>query len=101
MSSEKQDWNKSLDREVNVRGTAQNAKAGPLLTIGAEDAILIRGMDQWDPEVVGKEVLVEAVVRRVPGFPKASPAGKRTMQGSATGRDIWVLELKSYKILVS
>jgi hypothetical protein len=99
MSSEKPDWSKSLDREVSIRGTAQNAKAGPLLTIGAEDVILIRGMDQWDAEVIGKEVMVEAVVRRVPGYPKAGPPGKRTMQGSATGGDIWVLELKDYKIL--
>ena len=99
MSSETPDWSKSLDQEISVRGTAQNAKAGPLLMIGAEDAILIRGMDQWDAEVIGKEVVVEAFLRRVPGFPKASPAGKRTMQGSATGRDIWVLELTDYKIL--
>lgn len=99
MSSETIDWNKSLDQEISISGTAQNAKAGPLLMIGTEDAILIRGLSEWDEETVGKEVTVEAIVRRVPGFPKADTSGKQAMQGSATGRDIWVLELKHYKVV--
>lgn len=98
MSSEQIDWSKLLDQEVSLSGTAQNAKAGPLLMLH-QDAILIRGLAEWDEETVGKEVTVNAIVRRVPGFPKAQPRGKQSIQGSATGRDTWVLELKDYKVI--
>ncbi|HET6855303.1 MAG TPA: hypothetical protein VFH46_23595 [Pyrinomonadaceae bacterium] len=98
MSSQQIDWSKSLDQEVSLSGTAENAKAGPLLVL-PQDAILIRGLDEWDEETVGKQVTVNATVRRVPGFPKAQPPGKQAMQGSATGGDTWVLELKDYKVI--
>jgi hypothetical protein len=99
MSSQNIDWSKLLDQEVSLRGTAENAKAGPLLMTSPGDPILITGLAQWDPEIVGKEVKVGAIVRRVPGFPKAQAPGKQTMQGTATGRDIWVLELKDFKVI--
>ena len=92
------DWNDLLDQQVTLNGTAQNAKAGPLLMIGSDDAILIHGSSDWDEETVGKQVTVDAIVRRVPGFPKAQVPSKHTMQGSATGRDIWVLELKQFRV---
>ena len=97
MNSEKIDWTRLLNQEVSLSGTTQNAKAGPLLMIGTDDAILISGLAEWNEETVGKEVTVDAIVRRVPGFPKGR-SGKRPIQGSATGRDIWVLELKQYRV---
>src|SRR5215212_9779147 len=98
MSSQGMDWTRLLDQEVSLSGTAENAKAGPLLMLSDGDAILIRGLSEWDEETVGKEVTVNAIVRRVPGFPKAQTSSKQAMQGSATGRDIWVLELKDFKV---
>jgi hypothetical protein len=98
MSAENTDWTRLLDQEVTLTGTAQNAKPGPLLMIGSDDAILIRGLSEWDEETVGKEVTVDATVRRIPGFPKAEGSSNKAMQGSATGRDQWVLELKHYKV---
>ncbi|HJP92675.1 MAG TPA: hypothetical protein VJ875_12020 [Pyrinomonadaceae bacterium] len=99
MSSQSTDWSKLLDQDVSVSGTAENAKAGPLLMTSPGDPILIRGLDQWPPEIVGKKVKVKAIVRRVPGFPKAQSRGKQTMQGTAGGRDMWVLELKRYEVI--
>jgi hypothetical protein len=99
MSSEKIDWSKSADQEVNVSGTAQNAKAGALLMTGPEDAILVDGLSSWDQETVGKVVSVTGTVRRVPGYPKADPAKKLLMQGTASGRDTWVLELKEFEVI--
>ena len=99
MSSKNVDWSKSLDQEVSVRGTAQNAKAGPLLMTSPDDPILIRGLDEWDAETVGKEVIVDAVVRREPGFPKAKGSGKHATQGTAKNRDIWVLEMKKFEVV--
>lgn len=97
MSSKNLDWSKLVDQEVTVSGTAQNGKAGPLLMTGPDDAILIRGMDQWDAATVGQEVTVDAVVRRVPGYPAADDSGE-AMQGTASGEDTWVLELKDHRL---
>lgn len=93
------DWSKNLDTEVNVSGVAQNAKAGALLMTGREDAILIQGLSEWDPKVVGKTITVQAIVRRVPGYPKAKVFEGLSTQGTATGGDIWVLEMKYYHVL--
>lgn len=93
------DWSKNLDTEVNVSGVAQNAKAGALLMTGPEDAILIQGLSEWDPKALGKMVTVHAIVRRVPGYPKAKVIEGLSMQGTATGGDTWVLELKRYRVL--
>lgn len=98
MSSEKRNWSKSENEQVSVSGTAQNAKAGALLMIGAKHPILLQGVPEWNEETVGKEVNVEAIVRRVPGFPEAEDTDE-AMQGTATGRDIWVLEVKQYQVL--
>ena len=92
------DWSKSEDQEVSVSGTAANAKAGALLMTGPEEAIRIRGLSQWDEQTVGKKVKVEAVVRRVPGWPKADDSDE-AMQGTASGRATWVLELKDYEVI--
>jgi hypothetical protein len=99
MPSDAVDWSTKLDTEVNVSGIALNAKAGALLMTGSEDAILIRGLSEWDPKEVGKKVAVQAIVRRVPGYPKAKALKGPPMQGTASGRDTFVLELKSYRVL--
>jgi hypothetical protein len=92
------DWSQSEGKEVSVSGTAANAKAGALLMTGPEEAIRIRGLSEWDEQTVGKKVNVEAVVRRVPGWPKADDSDE-AMQGTGTGRDTWVLELKQYEVI--
>lgn len=98
MSTEFLDWTSSEDQEVTVTGTAANAKAGALLMVREDDAILIRGLSEWDEETVGKTVRVEAIVRRVPGGPKADNSPK-AIQGTASDRDTWVLELKDFEVV--
>jgi hypothetical protein len=98
MSTEIPDWTRSENQEVSVTGTAANAKAGALLMIGDDYAILIRGLSEWDEETTGKTVKVEAVVRRAPGGPKADNSAK-AIQGTATNRDTWVLELKRFEVI--
>lgn len=98
MSSEIPDWGKSENQEVDVTGTAENAKAGALLMLEPERPILLRGVPEWDEETVGKKVNVKATVRRVPGFPQADDSDQ-AIQGTASGRDIWVLEVKQYHVL--
>jgi hypothetical protein len=93
-----QDWSKSEDQEVSVSGSAANAKAGALLMTAPEDAILIRGLSEWDEQTVGKKVNIEAVVRREPGWPEAEDSDE-AIQGTATGLDTWVLELKQYEVI--
>jgi hypothetical protein len=97
MSFEIPDWTKSEDQEVSVSGTAANAKAGALLMIRDDYAILIRGLSEWDEETVGKTVTVAATVRRVPGGPKADNS-PQAIQGTASDRDTWVLELKHFEV---
>ncbi len=92
------EWSKSEDQEVSVSGTAANAKAGALLMTGPEDAIRIRGLSEWDEQTVGKKVNVEGIVRRVPGWPKADESDE-AIQGTASGRDTWVLELKQFEVI--
>jgi hypothetical protein len=92
------DWSKSEGKEVSVSGTAANAKAGALLMTGPEEAIRIRGLSEWDEQTVGKQVKVDAVVRRVPGWPKAVESDE-AMQGTASGRDTWVLDLKHFEVI--
>jgi len=87
------DWARLEGKEMNVSGTAANAKAGALLMTGPDDAILIKGLPQWPEETVGKQVNVEAIVRRVPGYPAADDSDE-AMQGTAGSEDTWVLELK-------
>lgn len=99
MSSGAIDWSKKQDTEVAVTGIAANAKAGALLMTGPEAGILVQGLSEWEEETVGKKVMVEAIVRRVRGYPKAKTVDGDLMQGTATGRDIWVLELKRYHVL--
>ncbi|HRQ40314.1 MAG TPA: hypothetical protein PLD25_20575 [Chloroflexota bacterium] len=99
MSSDAIDWSTKRDTEINISGIAQNAKAGALLMIGPENAILVRGLSEWDTTTLGKKVMVEAIVRRAPGYPKAKVSGGLLMQGTASGGDTWVLELKNYRIL--
>jgi translation initiation factor 6 (eIF-6) len=98
MSTEVPDWTRSENQEVSVTGTAANAKAGALLMIRDDYAILIRELSEWDEETVGKTVKVEAIVRRVPGGPKADNSAK-AIQGTATDRDTWVLELKQFEVI--
>ena len=92
------DWSKSEGKEVSVNGTAANAKAGALLMTEPEEAIRLRGLSEWDEQTVGKKVNVEAIVRRVPGWPEADDSDE-TMQGTASGRDTWVLEVKQYHVI--
>ncbi|GEM_PF-4404995 len=92
------DWSKSENQEVNVTGTAENAKAGALLMLDPERPILLRGVPDWDEQTVGKRVNVEAIVRRVPGYPQADDSDE-AIQGTASGRDIWVLEVKQYRMV--
>jgi hypothetical protein len=99
MSSDAVDWSAKRDTEIHIGGIAQNAKAGAVLMIGPEHAILVQGLSEWDTATVGKNVMVEAIVRRVPGYPKAKTSGGIPMQGTASGRDTWVLELKQYRVL--
>ena len=98
MSSEIPDWSKSENQEVDVTGTAEHAKAGPVLMLEPERPIQLRGIPDWDEETLGKRVNVKATVRRVPGFPQADDSDE-AMQGTATGRDIWALEVKQYHVV--
>lgn len=98
MSSEMRDWSKSENQEVEVTGTAENGKAGALLMYEPERPILLRGVPEWDDETVGKRVSVTAIVRRVPGFPQADDSDE-AMQGTASGADTWVLEVKQYRVI--
>lgn len=98
MSSAVPDWTKSEDQEVSVTGTAENAKAGALLMIRDDYAILIRGLSGWDEETVGKTVEVNAIVRRARGGPKADNS-EQAIQGTTTDRDTWVLELKHFEVI--
>ncbi len=97
MSSEVPDWTRSEDQEVSLSGTAANAKAGALLMIRDDYAILIRGLPEWDEDTVGKTVEVNAIVRRAPGGPKADKSDE-AIQGTASDRDTWVLELKHFEV---
>ncbi len=92
------DWSKSEDQEVSVSGTAANGKAGALLMTAPDAAIRIRGLSEWDEQTVGKKVKVEATVRRVPGWPRADDSDE-AIQGTASGRDTWVLDLKTYEVI--
>ena len=98
MSTEVPDWTKSEDQEVSLSGTAANAKAGALLMIRDDYAILIRGLSEWDEETVGKTVKVAAIVRRVPGGPKADNS-PNAIQGTASDRDTWVLDLNRFEVI--
>jgi hypothetical protein len=98
MSSEIPDWTKSENQEVSVTGTAENAKAGALIMIRDDYAILIRGLPEWNEETTGKTVKVDAIVRRAPGGPKADNSEK-AIQGTTTDRDTWVLELKQFQLI--
>lgn len=91
-------WSAHLNNEITVSGLAQNAKLGALLMTGPNDAILIRGLSEWDTQTEGKKVRVVAIVRRMPGAPKAEGPKSTQMQGTASGRDTWVLELKYYQL---
>ena len=93
------DWSAKQDMDVTVTGIAQNAKAGAMLMTGPAAVILVRGLSEWGDETVGKKVTVEAIVRRVRGYPKAKRIDGNLMQGTATGGDIWALELKRYHVL--
>ena len=94
----KHDWSRDENQAVTATGTAQNAKAGPLLIVDGDDAILLAGIGDWDEETVGKQVKVEAIVRREPAFPAMKPANKEAMQGTAHGGDQWVLEVTSLHV---
>lgn len=98
MSSEVPDWTRVEDQEVSLSGTAANAKAGALLMIRDDYAILIRGLPQWDEETTGKTVKVDAIVRRAPGGPKADKSDK-AIQGTSSNRETWVLELKQFEVI--
>lgn len=96
----KRDWSKDENQEVMATGTAQNAKAGPLLLVDGTHPILLTGIPDWDDETVGKQVNVEAIVRREPAFPAADETDDtdEMMQGTASGGDQWVLEVKSFRV---
>ena len=95
----KRDWGKDENQQVTMNGVAENAKAGPLLLVDGTHPILLEGIDDWGDETVGKEVAVEAIVRRQPSFPAMNDTDDREeMQGTATGGDQWVLEVTSFKI---
>jgi len=94
----KRDWSKDENQQVTVNGTAQNAKAGPLLLVDGAHPILLTGISDWDDAMVGKQVQVEAIVRRQPAFPAIDETDDEEMQGTASGGDQWVLEVKSFHV---
>ena len=98
MSSEIPDWTRLENQEVSLTGRASNAKAGALLLIRDDYAILIRDLSRWDEETFGKTVNVNAIVRRAPGGPKADKSDE-AIQGTASDRDTWVLELKQFRVI--
>jgi hypothetical protein len=93
------DWSKKANTSVTVRGVARNAKAGALLMAEGGSAILVSGIDEWNEQTVGRQVSVDAVVRRAPGYAVAGGSGATTSQGRATDREIWVLELERFRLL--
>lgn len=96
----KRDWSKDENQQVTVNGTAQNAKAGPLLLVDGAHPILLTGISDWDDETVGKTVEIEAIVHREPAFPATDETDdtNEMMQGTASGGDQWVLEVKSFRV---
>ena len=98
MNGEIRDWSQFENQDIEVTGTAENAKAGALLMLEPERPILLRGVPDWDEETVGKRVNVKAIVRRVPGYPQADDSDE-AIQGTASGRDTWVLEVTQYHVV--
>lgn len=94
----KRDWSKDENQAVTATGTAENAKAGPLLVVDGEYPILLTGIPEWEDEAVGREVKVEAIVRREPAFPARNDADDEAMQGTTRGGDQWVLEVKNFAV---
>ena len=94
----KRDWSPDENKEVTVNGTAENAKAGPLLLIDGTHPILLTGIPEWDDDTAGKQIVVEAIVRRERAFPAMDHTNEEEMQGTASGGDQWVLEVKSFRV---
>ena len=94
------DWTRDENQVVTVRGTAENAKAGPLLLIDGTHPIFLTGIPEWDDDTAGKQIEVEAIVRREPALPAADHTDeKEEKQGSAGGRDQWFLEVHSFRVI--
>jgi hypothetical protein len=92
------DWNMEENEQVTLSGTAENAKAGPLLLIDGTDPILLTGISEWADDTAGKQIVVEAIVRRERAFPAMDHTNEEEMQGTASGGDQWVLEVKSFRV---
>jgi len=94
----KRDWSKDENQQVTVKGVAENAKAGPLLLVDGTHPILLEGISDWDDAKIGRQVEVEAIVRRRPSFPAMDDEDEEEMQGTASGGDQWILEVRTFKV---
>jgi len=69
------------NRHVSLRGVARNAKAGAVLMMDQETVIYIQGKREWPPEIIGKRVRVDGVLRRDQVYPDVKEENGATSQG--------------------
>ena len=54
---------KQIGQEVNLNGTAKDAKGGAVLLIPEGEVIYIKGLEFWPSEILDKEISVSGLLK--------------------------------------
>jgi|SRR5215210_1690779 len=90
MTDESFDPEKHIGESVTFRGTAHNAAAGAIVTVGAAPPIYVDGLDEWSEDVEGKSIEITGVLRLQESDMPAPAPGQAPMHGVAD--DTFVLD---------
>lgn len=74
----------ATDHPITLRGIAENAKAGAVLTTD-DGSVYVAGLDEWPRDVLNKRVKLTGIVARKKIFPTAQDSPnpvRQTMSGT-------------------
>lgn len=82
-----------VGQEVDVRGTARDAKLGPVIVVASGTPIYCLGVPEWPDKVSGKDVVGHGKLELTDEFTAKQP------DAAGTGGPVYVLRACQYKPL--
>ena len=88
-------WQSRVGEQVELRGTAHNAKAGAVVVVDGEP-IYLRDVAAWPDEQLGKSVTVSGRLRSLQLIPPAVRDADGAISQGGGDDEQWVLEEPRY-----
>jgi hypothetical protein len=92
---QEEDFSDKVNHEVTIQGVAMNASLGAILMTEDDTPVYLDGIQEWEVELVRKELLVTGVLR----YKSIAPTATVDSEGRVShgvGGDNYVLENSSW-----